>query len=770
LALAAAVLATYARTWGKDFDFINYDDDYYVTDNPHVQAGLTAEGLRWAFSSLFDADSWHPLTWLSLQLDAQLFGTPAAGYHRTNVLLHAANTVLLFWLLKRLTGAVWPSAAVAAFFGLHPAHVEAVAWVTARKDVLSTHFWLLATIAYTWYVERPGVGRYLLLLLFFALGLMAKPMLVTLPAVLLLLDYWPLARRQNSLRRLLLEKLPLMALVIPVVLLTLWSQPAGARAPTGVTPFDRVANALVSYVEYLRIAFWPVDLAILYPHPSAAPPAWQAVAAGVLLAALTCAFVRSGRTRGYFAVGWLWFLGTLVPVIGLVQHVGMSGPGALADRYTYVPYIGLFIVPAWAVADFCGRESRRMIFAAGLAGAALAWCLVLTWRQIDTWRDSEALWRHALAVTKNNSGAHAMLGKALADRGRTAGAVEQFEEALCLDPDNPTTHVNLAVALAALGKLDRAATHLERSLQLRPGEAVTPSGPDTAAEAAKRLPPIERRQLALTHFNLGSVREQQGRPREAAAEYEIAFAFDPQLTEAGVSLAESLTQRGAFEQARQQLDRMLESKPPPPRLHLVHAALGRLFKRQGKLAEALECYDRALQMHEDFAEAWNNKGAALEWLGRAEEAAECYGRAVALRPNEVAYHLNLGYAQYLCGAEESAQVQYRAALHLQPNWPASALAEAWARATHPDASRRDGKLALRMATLVSQATDDQLRLTLEARAAAHAELGQFDEAVMWQRRAVERGADPALRAAAIQRLHLYEHCQPYRELAEPRAP
>jgi protein O-mannosyl-transferase len=784
LVFAGAVLAVYAPACGGDFGFINYDDDYYVTDNAHVQKGLTAEGLRWAFTSLYDANSWHPLTWLSLQLDSQLFGTSAAGYHRTNVLLHAVNTVLLFWLLKRLTGAVWRSAAVAALFGLHPAHVEAVAWVTARKDVLSTLFWLLTTASYAWYAERPAVGRYLLMLLLFALGLMAKPMLVTLPAVLLLLDYWPISRwpadpthttryRPASLRWLLVEKLPLVALVIPAILVTLWSQPQGATIPTNVAPFDRLANVLVSYLQYLRMAFWPVDLAILYPHPDAAPPVWQTVAAGLLLAGLTLGFLWAGRSRRYLAVGWLWFLGTLVPVIGLVQHIGMSGSGALADRYTYVPYIGLFIVPVWAIADICRRESPRIVAAAVLAGAALACCLVLTWRQLNTWRDSETLWRHALAVTEKNGGAHAMLGVALADKGRSGGAVEQFEESLRLDPGNPTTHVNLAVALVPLGRLDEAVTHLERSLQLRPHAAITDSDPASVGEVARRLPPVERRQVAMTHLNLGAIREQQGRRQEAIEHFATAIEFDPQFTEAGIGLADTLSRMGEFEQARQQLERLLEGEPPPPRLYLVHEDLGRLLRGQGKLAEAVECYNHALELQGDYAEAWNGKGVALEWLGRLDEATVCCQRAVELQPNQLQYHLNLGYLLYVSGQQASAMEQYRAAFVLQPNWPGIALAEAWALATHPDARRRDGKVALRTATLICQATDNQLAPALEARAAAYAELGQFDEAVTWQRQALAlppREGEPTLRTAATERLRLYERRQPYREPSAAGAP
>ncbi|MGH7170353.1 MAG: tetratricopeptide repeat protein, partial [Gemmataceae bacterium] len=499
LLLGGAVLALYSRACGTELDFINFDDDDYVSNNAHVQQGLTIEGLRWAFTSREEVN-WHPLTWLSLQLDSRLFGPAPVGYHRTNVLLHACNTVLLFWLLRRMTGALWCSAGVAAFFGLHPVHVEAVAWVTSRKDVLSTLLWLLTTAAYLGYAKRPTVGRYGLVVLLLALGLMAKQMLVTLPATLLLLDYWPLCRWPDastattttyapaSLRWLLLEKLPLLTLVIPASLLTLWAQQPILHTLSDYTIGDRVSNALVSYLRYLRMAVWPVDLAILYPLPRQTP-LWQPLAAFGLLAALTLGLLWASRSRRYLAVGWLWYLGTLFPVIGLVQN----GPQGLADRYAYVPYIGLYIIVAWSVAEVCTRD-RRQTATALLAATTLACCGVLSWQQLGYWRDSETLWRHALAATTNNYGAHTMLAKTLLDKRKFPEAVKHFEASLRLMPDNVANHGNLAVALGMLGQLDEAADHLERSLQLRPNHA-------------------------FTHFNLGSIRERQGRLPQALRHY-----------------------------------------------------------------------------------------------------------------------------------------------------------------------------------------------------------------------------------------------------------
>jgi tetratricopeptide (TPR) repeat protein len=709
LCLTAAVVAVYARAC--DLGFVNFDDDDYVTANAHVQRGLSLGGLGWALTTL-DAVNWHPLTWLSLQLDVQLFGPYAAAFHRTNLLLHAANTVLLFALLRRLTGALWRSAAVAALFGLHPAHVEAVAWVTARKDVLSTLCWLLTTAAYAWYAERPGLRRYLLVVALFALGLTAKPMLVTLPATLLLLDYWPLRRwpagttryAPASPRRLLAEKLPLFVLVVPAVVLTLLAQKPIINTLADYSLYDRLANALVSCVRYLRMAVWPAGLAILYPLPRETVPVWQAAGAAALLLALTTAAVWAGRSRRYLLVGWLWFLGTLAPVIGLIQN----GPQALADRYTYVPYIGLSLIPVWGLAELCRRGTPARAGLGVLAGGALVGFAVLAWLQVGCWRDSETLWRHALAVTPPNRGAEAMLAMALAEKGAFAEAADHFEASLRLDPDNAATHVNLAAALVPLGRLDDAAAHLERSLELRPG-------------------------AAGAHYNLGAVRAQQGRLGEALRHYRAAVEIEPHSAR-------------------------------------LHAELGRLLKRQGRLADALACYDAALALKADDAATWNHKGVALEGLGRLEPAAACYRRAAGLRPDQLVYRLNLASVALGRRRMEEAAEQLRAASELAPDWPRVALGEAWALATHPDARRRDGKLALRTAALVCAATHDEMGQALDVRAAAHAELGQFAEAVAWQRRALAllpADAPAWLRAALEDRLRGYEKQQPYRHPAAP---
>ena len=406
--------------------FVNLDDSYYVTANPWVRQGITRAGLAWAMTAKV-ASNWHPLTMLSHMLDCQLFGLDPAGHHATSLLLHLANVLLLFAVLWRMTGAAGRSATVAALFAVHPTHVESVAWVAERKDVLSALFWILAMGAWARYARAPSAGRYLLVLLLMALGLMAKPMVVTLPFALLLLDVWPLDRLRLGWRRLLIEKLPLLALSAASSLITLRYQET-SLAPLGVVPWSlRATNALVSWAAYLGKLFLPRHLAVFYPIPLAIP-AWKVAGAALLLAAITALAVRWARREPWLLAGWLWFLGTLVPVIGLVQ----VGRQAMADRYTYIPSIGLFLAVVWSVAGLLREHRAALATAAGIVVLALA---VTTRMQIGYWSDSATLFRHALAVTgDDNYLAHIGLGKALMGEKDWDGAAEQLRAALARYP------------------------------------------------------------------------------------------------------------------------------------------------------------------------------------------------------------------------------------------------------------------------------------------------------------------------------------------------
>jgi tetratricopeptide (TPR) repeat protein len=520
------VVLTWAAFWQVcGNDFVNYDDGEYLTQNPHVQAGLTPESVRWAFTTTHCAN-WHPLTWLSLQLDHQLYGLASWGYHLTNLLLHTANVLLLFVALRRMTGAVWRSAVVAALFAVHPLHVESVAWVSERKDVLSTFFGMLTLGAYIGYAQRPGPARYLLVVLAFALSLLAKPMLVTLPFVLLLLDYWPLGRfgagrrpAPGFLRSLVVEKLPLFALAAASCAVTVFAQQK-AVLPLEKLPLEaRIANALVAYVHYLRLTVWPRNLAVFYPHAAEPGLAWEAVAAGGLLVCLSAGFFWAAR-RPYLIVGWLWYLGTLVPVLGLVQ-VGLQ---AAADRYTYVPLIGLFVLLVWGVSDLlAGLRWHRAALKSASAALLLA-CLVLTRWQVGYWKNSVTLWEHALEVTPENFTAHYNLGLAFALRGNLHEAFRHFSVARRLNPEHAEPLSNMGVILTRQGKLSEASRHFAAAVKIKPEDA-------------------------LLRFNLGCALAQQGQLEGAVEQLRQAVNLRPDVIPFLTTLEAAYAKLGRYAEA-----------------------------------------------------------------------------------------------------------------------------------------------------------------------------------------------------------------------------
>lgn len=476
LALVLFIFLVYGQV--SHFDFVHYDDHVYVTDNLRVRAGLTAENICWSLLSL-DAGFWHPLTWLSLMLDHDLYGLNAGGYHVTNILLHIINTLLLFIVLTRMTGALWRSFFVAALFALHPLHVESVAWIAARKDVLSTFFMMLTLWSYYRYSLRPVPWRYFIVVVFFVSGLMSKSMLVTLPFILLLLDWWPLNRYNTGginpdfgqyppLRKmwlLFLEKTPLLVLSIGVSVATLIAEErTGALTPMiSYSPDVRLANAFVSYVLYIGKTLFPVNLAVFYPHPGLWP-AWAIITSFLLLAAITYFSLSRYRRCPYLAVGWLWYLGMLVPVIGLIQ----VGTHAMADRYTYIPLIGLFIGITWGSADVLRRLAYYKKILAGAGVVVLLLLSVQSFVQASYWRDAIELFRHALDVTKNNYIAHNNLGAAYARRGNSAEAINHYREAIKIMPHYLMAHFNMAATLTDQGELVQAAGYYRRVLNMRP--------------------------------------------------------------------------------------------------------------------------------------------------------------------------------------------------------------------------------------------------------------------------------------------------------------
>ncbi|MBC8433409.1 MAG: tetratricopeptide repeat protein [Desulfobacterales bacterium] len=520
-------LVTIAAYWQLSAcDFVGFDDYVQLVDNPYLHEGITGKTIAWAFS-FESATYWHPLTWLSHMLGFQIFGFKPGMQHLINLFFHIANTLLLFVVLKRMTGALWESAFVAGLFALHPLNVESVAWVTERKNVLSTFFWMLTMLAYVRYTARPGFLRYLAVFAALALGLMAKPMLVTIPFVLLLLDYWPLERFRLSRHagnvspetgtfdnsdnqswpgsRLVLEKIPLLVLsAVSISLSALSVQNLDTTILTGSVPMKlKIANVPVSYVIYIKKMLWPSGLAVLYPYPETVP-LWQAVGAGLLLAGVTILVLRKIKLKPYLSVGWLWFIGTLVPVIGLVQ-VGLWP--AMADRFAYVPVIGLFILIAWGISDILSKQRYRRIMLGILTAGILSALMICTWLQSAYWKSSLDLFERAVQVTANNWLAHNNLGTAKFNKGQIDEAIGHYKTALSIKPDYITPHYNLGNLFLNQGKIKQAAFHLEEALKIKP-------------------------EHAYAHYSYGNLLVKQGRLEEAASHFLEAIKRDPEYAEA----------------------------------------------------------------------------------------------------------------------------------------------------------------------------------------------------------------------------------------------
>jgi tetratricopeptide (TPR) repeat protein len=547
LLLVALTLFAFWPVLGNGF--VEIDDTDYVTENARVQQGLTPSGLVWAWTTVHSAN-WHPLTWMSHMLDWELHGPDPLGHHLTSLLFHVASAVVLFLALERATGCLSRSAVVAALFAVHPLHVESVAWVAERKDVLSTFFWMLATWAYVRFAEAPGAGRYLLVLAAFAVGLTAKPMLVTLPFTFLLLDLWPLSRWKPGAGNggggpipwlLLREKIPLLALSIASSAVTVLAQRSGrAVATLDAYPFsNRLGNAVVSYAAYLWKTLWPSDLSFFYLHPKQGLAPWQIGLSALALVSVTFLALRARSRRPYLLVGWLWYVGTLVPVIGLVQ----VGSQAMANRYTYVPLVGLFLMAAWGVPDLVESWQRRRASGAEtprwLALPAVALLLALA---VDTraetryWRDSASLFERALAVSPDNYLAHFGLGLTLSHQGKVDEAIGQYQTTLRLRPDDARTHTNLALLLTGQGKLEEAHAHAQEAVRLYPG-------------------------YADAHSNLGVVLAAQGRTEEAIQEYQAALALEPDDPQVHNNLGSALAKLGRTDEAILEFRSAVRARP-----------------------------------------------------------------------------------------------------------------------------------------------------------------------------------------------------------------
>jgi protein O-mannosyl-transferase len=580
LLLAVVTLALYNPV--TKHPFVNYDDDRYVTENPHIRQGLTADTFTWALTSTEQAN-WHPLTWMSHALDVSLYRLNPVGHHFTSILLHAVNVILLFLLLMWATGRLGPSLFVAMLFALHPMNVESVAWVAERKNVLCTLFFFLALWAYGWYAQKPGWKRYLAVIALFACGLASKPMVITLPFVLLLLDYWPLARvrgvsseankTQAPWSRLVLEKLPLLALSAASAVITMQAQQAGGAIRTASdVPFGtRIATAVWAYAMYLWKMVWPARLAPLYPHPGDSLAAWQVLVALAVLIAVTVGVWRF-RARRYLLVGWLWFLGTLVPVIGLVQ----VGEAAMADRYAYIPLIGIFVMIAFGVADWAA-EKKVGFWLVVPASAVLLALAFTTHRQIGYWQSNEDLWSHTLAVTQNNFVAEDNLGGALTLEGREEEAYPHFEAASRINPRDPLSRGNLGTYFQTHNRMRDAVSQYEAAVQLTSDPAL----------------------LAQTYANLGAAYRALGEDDAAHKNFDQSLRFNPNQFNAWLGLGLLAQKQGELDEAISDLSRSLEIRPTAE----GYLELGRTLGLAGHVAAALNAYQEALKISPNLVEA-----------------------------------------------------------------------------------------------------------------------------------------------------------------------
>ncbi len=713
LILALCVLLPYARIY--TLGFTNFDDPGYVTQNAHVRAGVTWSGLLWALKST-EQSNWHPVTWISHMLDCQVFGLNAAGHHVTNLLLHLAATLLLFTVFRRMTGAVWRSTLLAALFAVHPLHVESVAWVAERKDVLSAVFWMLTMHAYVRYAKGGRRLHYLEMVMWLALGLASKPMLVTLPPALLLLDVWPLermlipgprgrSRAANWRSRLnctvFIEKIPLLVLCAASSVITyLAQQHGGSVVSLHFLPlYSRVANAVLAYATYVRKALWPSGLAAFYPRPGSLDYL-SLTLSFILLAFVSILAFALWRKRPYLAIGWLWFLGTLVPVIGLVQ----VGNQALANRYTYIPLIGLLLMAVWAGADFLERfKIPRFDYAA--AGFALICCLgILTWRETGYWKNSVTLFSRTIELTGDNELAYLDYGAALASEGRLEEAVKLYEGLVGRAPNLPDIQTNLGMILELQGKNAAAIPHFNEALR------ADPEHPEA-------------------HNGLGAALEAGGRLQEAEAHFLEALRVRPDFPEARYNLG------------------------------CVLAAQGKLQLAAGQLREALRLRPNYPEAHEKIA-------LVLAGLGELEEALPHYEAAAHDSPQNPEFHFRFGLALYRHHQLSDARLQLQEAVRLRPEWPDALNNLAWIMASSENTTKADSEQAVALAEKALRLAEKPDASLFDTLAEAYASSGRFPEAVKTAEAAAGlaiAAGDKPLAAEIERRCQLYRSGRSYRE-------
>ena len=718
-ALVVVTFAAYERL--RHNEFVDLDDYGYVVENPNVNNGITLESVFWAFTTSHKAN-WHPLTWLSHMLDCEFFDLNPAWHHLTNLFFHLINTFLLFLVLRAMTGAVWRSAFVAAAFGLHPLHVESVAWVSERKDVLSGLFWMLTLLAYAHYAKRPSIKRYLVVLLLFSLGLMAKPMLVTLPFLMLVLDYWPLNRFRRqaqwsntccetgglipqkpdtlSFWQLVKEKSPMFVIVAASGMVTFFAQ----RSKEAVMlmeymPFDfRIANALTSYIKYVHKMVYPSQLAVFYPLKTVLS-IWQPILSLLILICILLLVIRRARRQPYLPVGWLWYVGTLVPVIGLVQ----VGEQAFADRYTYLPSIGLFIMAGWLTADMVGKWRYRTVIL-GLTSAAIMVTLFICTRiQVGYWQNNLTLFGRAAKVTENNYRMNNNYGLALFNNGRIEEAISQFRQSLRINPEHCKAQNNLGMALLSLGQIDEAIFHFQEAIRLEP-------------------------------------------------EYINAIS----------NLAIAFGRQGKFDKAIENYRRILDLRPND---YIAYFNIGLAMAEKGQYDDAIEYFQNALRLNPDWAMLHYELAAVYYRQNKFDLVVKHCRDALRLKPDFLEVRINLARALVRSGKVQPAVDEYREVLKLAPERIEVLDHLAWILATSVNIQIGEPEEAVKFAKKACELSGYNQPKLMDTLAAAYAAAGKFTEAVETGQKALklaQRSGEKKLTNEIRKRLRLYQIGKPYR--------
>jgi len=636
----AVILAVYGQV--HQFEFVNIDDNIYVTENYHIKSGITLESIRWALTTTY-AEFWHPLTWLSLMADYELYGLHAGGYHVTNLILHILSTLLLFWLFHRMTGALWKSAFVAAFFALHPLHVESVAWVSERKDVLSAFFWMLTLCCYVVYTEKQSVKRYLLVVFSFVLALLSKPMVVTLPVIMILLDYWPLKRFESKKENVLLwqikEKIPFFACSAIIIFFLLYSPHQQEAIFKPFSLLSRLANAPVAFMTYLVKTFWPHNMAVFYPFPSSIP-AWKVFIASLLIT-VVCIFVIVKLKRlPYLFVGWGWFAVAIAPVIGIIQ-ISLTAPYAMADRYHYLPSIGIAVMLAWGVSHlFNGKNKHKNILFPAAVSIFILFSF-FTWRQCGFWKNSESLWEHALKVTKNNFMAHGNFGFVLMSQGKTQEALDHFQQALRLKPDHVLLYLNRGGAYAELGFYENAFADFNKAILIK-------------------------KDFAASYQCRGIIYSKIGQYRKAVEDFNASLRLKPDDANAYHQRAKAYTGLNLYQPAMKDFNRAIALHPD--NADFLNSR-GNLYFNLNQYQRAAADFDKAVRLNPQSAEAYSNRGAVCARLGEYEPAIKYFKKALTTNPDYLQAYLNIAAVYGRFNQYHHVVESLTEAVRLQPDNP-----------------------------------------------------------------------------------------------------